>query len=402
MGFDILSYAIGMQAGKNSGGGGGGSVEGVHYVTFMSEDGTTELYKRVVADGDDCADPVDRGLIPEPTKESTAQYSYTHVGWSASPNGALDENILKAVKADKTVYANFAAVLRYYTITYYDSDGKTVLKTESVAYGTKPASYTPTKEGVSFAGWDKDVVTVIGDASYIAQWQEAITFAKGSWADIIRIAEEGKAQEYFALKDERTFTFTDPNGTTQETILRIVGFGVDDLADGSGKAAISLMTVKRTYMGAHGTDTSDGRDTWQDSLIRETLNGTVFNSFPTELKNGIKSVKKLSRKYVAAGDKTGILETYDKVWLPSAREFDCSSSDSKIAVETEAHNYVAGGIVGSIFRENSSESYSLNTRSNSVDFKHKYVKYVSRPNGYEWSYDYGVAPTVYVVFGFCI
>ena len=54
---------------------GGGSVEGVHFVTFMSEDGTVELYKRPVADGDDCADVVERGLIPAPTKESTAQYT---------------------------------------------------------------------------------------------------------------------------------------------------------------------------------------------------------------------------------------------------------------------------------------------------------------------------------------
>ena len=89
-----------------------GDYSDVHFVTFMNEDGSTELYKRPVADGDDCADPVKRGLISEPTKESTAQYNYTHVGWSASPSGALDENILKAVKADKTVYANFAAVLR--------------------------------------------------------------------------------------------------------------------------------------------------------------------------------------------------------------------------------------------------------------------------------------------------
>ncbi|MBQ7875541.1 MAG: hypothetical protein IJ306_10400, partial [Oscillospiraceae bacterium] len=113
---------FGVEGKAETGGSGENDYSAVHFVTFMSEDGTTELYKRPVADGDDCADPVVRGLLSEPTKESTAQYSYTHVGWSAEPNGALDENVLKAITEDKTVYANFASVLRYYTVTYYDSD----------------------------------------------------------------------------------------------------------------------------------------------------------------------------------------------------------------------------------------------------------------------------------------
>lgn len=156
-----------------SGGGSGGSVAGVHYVTFMSEDGTTELYKRAVADGDDCADPVDRGLINAPTKESTVQHDYSFVGWATTPNGAWDENALKAVTADKTVYAVFAATARYYTITYYDDDGTTVLATESLAYGSTP-SYMPTKAGYAFVAWTPAVTTVIGDKSYTATWATAI------------------------------------------------------------------------------------------------------------------------------------------------------------------------------------------------------------------------------------
>lgn len=164
---------------------GGGTVEGVHYVTFMSEDGSTELYKRPVADGDDCADPVERGLISAPTKESTVQYDYSFVGWATTPNGALDETALNAVAEDKTVYAAFASALRYYTITYYDEDGTTVLKTESLAYGSMP-SYTPVKGGYVFDGWQTELTPVEGDASYIATWSNSIasgTFTSGAeWA----------------------------------------------------------------------------------------------------------------------------------------------------------------------------------------------------------------------------
>lgn len=158
--------------------GGGGSMEGVHTVTFMSQDGTTELYKRPVADDDDCADPVTRGYISAPTKASTAQYDYPYVGWANTPNGAWDTNALKAVTADKTVYAAFASVVRYYTITYYDDDGTTVLKTESLAYGTMP-SYVPTKNGYIFKSWTPALSTVVGNANYTATWEVNEIVAEG-------------------------------------------------------------------------------------------------------------------------------------------------------------------------------------------------------------------------------
>ena len=174
--------------------GGGGSVEDVHFVTFLSDDGTLELYKRPVADGDDCADPVARGLMPAPTKESTVQYNYTYSGWSLTGGGSANSNALKAVTEDKAVYAAYSSAVRKYTITYYDSDGTTVLKTESLAYGSTP-SYVPEKSGASFSGWNPAVAPVTGNASYTAQWQEKITFAGGSWADIAAISESGKAAD---------------------------------------------------------------------------------------------------------------------------------------------------------------------------------------------------------------
>lgn len=151
---------------------GGGSSEDVRYVTFMN--GDVELYKKPVAVGDDCVDVVAKGLIPAPTKESTVQYNYTHYGWGAENGGAADADILKNITEDKTVYAIYTEVARTYTITYYDSDGTTVLKTEQVAYGSTP-NYTPKKDGVIFGKWTPTPVAVTGDASYVASWLEAIT-----------------------------------------------------------------------------------------------------------------------------------------------------------------------------------------------------------------------------------
>ncbi len=276
MAFDVLSFVMGQQAGKASGG--GGSVEGVHFVTFMSEDGTQELYKRPVADGDDCADPVKRGLMGEPTKVSTAQYNYTHVGWSATPNGALDENVLKAVTADKTVYANFAAVIRYYTVNFYDGD--TLFKSQSVAYGSTPVIENPTKEGYSFDSWQPALGVVTGNMDYYAKWAEKVTFSGGAWADIARACEAGEANEYFAVGDSRTITIGEKNIT-----LRIIGINHDDLADGSGgKAGITVFAetaLDDTFSLANG---------W--STLASQMISTLKPQLPSDLQEAIKRVYK--------------------------------------------------------------------------------------------------------------
>lgn len=150
---------------------GGGSMEGVHVVTFMSYDGTTELYKRPVADGDDCADPVTRGYISTPTKASTEQYDYSYVGWATTLNGERDANALKAVKADKTVYAAFATKARSYTATFYDDKGN-IIGTAQAGYGTKVTPPDATKDGYTFDGWTPSDLTLYGDTSFVGSWSK--------------------------------------------------------------------------------------------------------------------------------------------------------------------------------------------------------------------------------------
>jgi len=149
---------------------GGGSSADVRYVTFMSYDGSVEYGRIPVAVGYDCPNP----KFATPTRESTAQYNYTFYGWAATPNGGADANWNKSITEDKTVYANFVAAVRYYTIRYYDGD--TLLKSESLAYGTTP-EYTAKKAGYDFVGWTPEIVPVAGNADYYAQWKELSGFS---------------------------------------------------------------------------------------------------------------------------------------------------------------------------------------------------------------------------------
>ena len=215
---------------------GGGSSADVRYVTFMNEDGSVELGKKAVATGDDCADPIARGVFSTPTKESTAQYTYTFYGWATTPNGAADSNWNKAVTEDRTVYANFVSAVRYYTVRFYD--GGTLLTSKQVAYGGS-STYTPDgKDGYFFDTWEPAPTNITGDLDCYAQWKESVDFATATWKEIAEISAAGKAKTYFKIGDSKVVKFNN-----EDITIAIAGFDHDDLSDGSGKAGITCVTV---------------------------------------------------------------------------------------------------------------------------------------------------------------
>ena len=223
--------------GISVGSGGGESSDLVKYVTFMN--GDTVLYRMPVLIGDECKDPQVRGDILTPTKESTPQYSYTYYGWGASDGGSADSNILKNITEDKTVYAIYSSATRYYTITFYDADGTTVLKTTSVAYGRTP-SYTPAKEGFDFLEWTPAITTVTGEASYTAVWEERTVFAYGqeitnTWDEIFYYTERGLHTVKYLPGSYKYIEFDDGGRARFD----VAATDTDDKADGTGKAPIS-------------------------------------------------------------------------------------------------------------------------------------------------------------------
>lgn len=286
------------------------------YVTFKNNDGTVEYGKKAVATGDDCANPITRGIFTTPTKASTAQYNYTFAGWATTPNGGLDSNALKAVTEDRTVYANFISALRYYTVTYYDSDGTTVLKTESLAYGTTP-SYMPTKEGCSFNGWEPELAAVVGDTAYTAQWQEKISFANSSWTDIAKVCEAGEAANNFSVGDMREIRY---NANTWLTAV-IVGMSHDDLADGTGKAGISVVVLDSPISGINWGNSGQA---YPGSPVHTALLNTVLPNLESDLVSIMKPVvKDYDTKRDSANVATGDISTFtSKIWSVSLAELN--------------------------------------------------------------------------------
>ena len=132
-------------------------AEPTYTVTWKNGDTTIET-DTDVAEG---TTPTYNGATP--TKESTAQYTYTFAGWSPE---------VAAVTGDVTYTAQFNQTTRNYTITW-KSDANTVIDTTQVAYGTTPthaaaAGYEDAENTYTFAGWTPEVTAVTGEATYTA------------------------------------------------------------------------------------------------------------------------------------------------------------------------------------------------------------------------------------------
>ena len=286
----------------------GGSGDGsdlVRYVTFLDEDGS-ELFKMPVLVGDDCKDPVTHGDIDTPTKESTNTQNFTHSGWTSTVGGNADSNILKNITADKTVYVAYAVSTRYYTVTFYANDA--LFETVQVTYGgTATPSKTPTKDGYGFGSWNPSPTNVTADMDCYAVWTEGIKFATASWAKIAEISEAGEAEQYFKLGDSKEFTY---NGSTYSAI--IIGFGLDDLADGTGKAGITCR-VNNSFTSSY---TSGGPTTgyWSTCKTRTDFLANAFYSIEADLRNVIKPVNKKSM------EGTSYVTVADKLWVFSVSE----------------------------------------------------------------------------------
>ena len=150
-----------------------------YLVKFLDEDGT-ELQSSNVAYG---AMPAYAG--EEPTKESTVQYEYSFAGWTPA---------LAEVTGEATYTATYNETVRQYTVKFVNEDG-TELQSESLAYGAMPEykGETPTKESsvsevFTFAGWDKTIAEVTGEATYTA------TYSSVAREYTIKFVNEGGAE----------------------------------------------------------------------------------------------------------------------------------------------------------------------------------------------------------------
>lgn len=113
------------------------------------------------------------GDIPAPdaaldtARESDDAYDYTFSGWDREPVG---------VTGDTTYTAQYNAVKRVYTVTFFDADG-VVCKTFELNWGDAiEAPAAPEREGYTFAGWTPELdagTTVSGNMQFTATYTKS-------------------------------------------------------------------------------------------------------------------------------------------------------------------------------------------------------------------------------------
>jgi hypothetical protein len=116
-----------------------------------------------------------------PTKETTAQYTYTFKGWDVEPTNAVE---------DFDYHAVYDSTIRSYVITFNNFDG-TKIESGSFEYGKMPScSKTPSRATTAewkytHKGWKPALDYVTEDASYTALFDSSnveyqVTFLNGT------------------------------------------------------------------------------------------------------------------------------------------------------------------------------------------------------------------------------
>ena len=159
---------------------------------------------------------------------------------------------------------------------------------------------------------------------------EQVAFSDATPEQIEAIASAGLASEYFDVGDE-----ADIELTSGETItVVILDFGKDDLADGSGKAAISIGMKNLLATKYRMNASSSNSGGWDSSEMRTSTMNTLFNLLPARWKNIIKTVNK---KATAGSQSSTIKTSADKLWLLAMSEIFSATSIENSSTSTIAN-----------------------------------------------------------------
>ncbi|MBQ3839634.1 MAG: CIA30 family protein [Fibrobacter sp.] len=144
-------------------------------VSFLMDDGTP--VENGVLEGVKYGTLVSSIVPADPTKESTAEYTYAFTGWTPDIADAT-------VTGDIDYTAVFSENKNKYAVTFVDEDESILKAAVEYDYGTLPGAIdVPTvedKNGKKFAGWEPGLATVTKEVTYKAVYTDKIVI---TWKD---------------------------------------------------------------------------------------------------------------------------------------------------------------------------------------------------------------------------
>lgn len=137
------------------------------------------------------------------------------------------------------------------------------------------------------------------------------------------IAAKGEASPAYAkakaaMDAGTTWSLKLTNGKTMT--YRIIGINHDDLADGSGKAGLTFLTISRgIYSRMNATSSNAGG--WEKAELRAKMNsGEIWNLMPSDFQSKVKSVRKLTNNVGGNDENCAVTATSDRLFLLSYSE----------------------------------------------------------------------------------
>ncbi|MBQ7699192.1 MAG: InlB B-repeat-containing protein [Clostridia bacterium] len=213
-------------------------------VKFVDEDGT-ELQSTVYACGET---PVYNG--EEPTKEATAENTYTFAGWTPE---------IVPVAEDTTYTARYDATVNEYTVTF-ESNGGSDVSVVKVKYGEPVAEPdAPEKKSFAFAGWfaDEGLETPYDFTAKITS--DTMIYAK--WTPISYPVFSGENSEWTNGGNEDVVITVKRSDADETCLAHFIGVEIDGnplekdvdytAAKGSVVITLKVATLEKLSVGEH-------------------------------------------------------------------------------------------------------------------------------------------------------
>ena len=159
-------------------------------------------------------------------------------------------------------------------------------------------------------------------------------FADNTWEEIVRACKTGYVPYGWSIGDSKTMLI---DGTEYSFV--IIGIQHDDLADGSGKAVLTLqMNASEFTIGSMNSNDSTAGG-WDSCRMRTAALPEVLAKMPIEIQNGIREVTK---KTSAGSGSSEIVTSNDKLFLLSEKE-KFGTTNLTVDGEGEQYQYYANG-----------------------------------------------------------
>lgn len=213
-------------------------------ITWKDDDGTVLRTDENVAYG------TTPSYGETPTKDSTAEYTYTFSGW---------EPAVAAATADAAYTATYGAAKNSYNVTFNANGHGAAPETQTVEYGSKSSEPDdPTAEGWSFGGWYTDAectdanvydfdTAVTGAVTLYAKWTQnsyTVTFRSQDGSETL-------AEETVAYGNKPSYSGTPTKEATEEFTYAFAGWATEtDQENGSAAADLPAVTGDVTYYAA--------------------------------------------------------------------------------------------------------------------------------------------------------